>query len=90
MKLFILGMEDILAISRKYKKQHARDIIQQFFQFLKIPNVVSKKDNIHKNADLIKKEFGKRGVRMKLYSKGGAPPVVYGTLTVPGAKRTIG
>ena len=65
------------------------DILREFQEFLSIPNVASDTANIRRNADWLTKAMQRRGLSTRLLEAAGAPPVVYGELKSPGAKRTF-
>lgn len=67
---------------------HQRDIVRQFAGLLAIPNVASDTANIRKNADYIAAELRTRGVETRLLDNAG-PPIVFGELKAPGARRTV-
>jgi acetylornithine deacetylase/succinyl-diaminopimelate desuccinylase-like protein len=70
--------------------QVAREpLLREFIDLLSIPNTASDTVNIRRNGEAIQRIFDKRGVRTRLLEHSGAPPVVYGELTVPGATRTV-
>lgn len=64
-------------------------IIQEFADFLSIPNVSSDRENIRRNALFIQAMLERRGVKVCLLEEEGCPPLVYGELFVPGASRTL-
>jgi acetylornithine deacetylase/succinyl-diaminopimelate desuccinylase-like protein len=66
-----------------------RDILREFVALLSIPNVAADTANIGRNASAIRELLEKRGMKVRLLTIDGAPPVVVGDLAVPGAKRTI-
>jgi len=65
------------------------DTIAEFAEFLAIPNLASDTSNIARNAAAIQAMFEKRGVKTRLLTLDGAPPIVIGDIRVPGATRTI-
>jgi acetylornithine deacetylase/succinyl-diaminopimelate desuccinylase-like protein len=65
------------------------DILREFKEFLSIPNVASDSANIRRNADWLTRALQKRGVATRLLEAAGSPPVVYGELKSPKAKRTF-
>src|SRR5258708_40031880 len=75
--------------ARKWRQTHERSILTEFVRLLSIPNIASDTPNIRRNADLIMQMYDKRGVPMRLLETEGAPPVVYGEIRTPRAKRTI-
>src|SRR5258708_6654610 len=64
-------------------------ILAEFTDLLAIPNIASDEPNIRRNAAAITKLMEKRGVSTRLLETSGAPPVVYGEISVPGAARTV-
>ena len=57
--------------------------------FLSIPNVASDAPNIRRNAERLAAMMRKRGIGVRLLEEDGAPPVVYGELSAPDARRTL-
>lgn len=81
----------IQAVS-KYREKHEIEILYQYRELLKLPNVASDIDNIHRNADWIMAAFEKRGAEMELLTlpeQPDVPPVIYGELNTHGAERTL-
>jgi acetylornithine deacetylase/succinyl-diaminopimelate desuccinylase-like protein len=76
--------------ARQWRQQHERAIVDEFVALLKVPNVSSDKPNIQRNAELIAKMMGARGISANLLSVAGGSPVVVGEIRTPGASRTIG
>ncbi len=64
-------------------------ILAEFQGLLSISNVASDTANIRRNAEWIRQAMERRGVKSRLLEAAGAPPVVYGELLAPGAKRTV-
>ncbi len=56
---------------------------------LAIPNVASDTPNIRRNAERLAEMMRRRGIEVRLLEHEGAPPVVYGELAAPGARRTL-
>ena len=75
--------------ARQYTTTHQAKLTQEFSEFLSIPNVAADPANLKRNADLLVGALKKRGVESRLLSIPGAPPVVYGQITVPSAQHTI-
>jgi acetylornithine deacetylase/succinyl-diaminopimelate desuccinylase-like protein len=78
--------------AREYRQQNEVGILQDYLEFLKIPNVASDLPNIRRNAEYLKSAFEKRGVEMELLTlpdQPDVPPVVYGELKAPDAERTL-
>lgn len=74
---------------RSYRQTHELEIIREFAELLALPNRASDKANIRANADAIGGLLAKRGIKTRLLSIPGAPPVVYGEKKVRGAKKTV-
>ena len=82
---------DVLTI-RKFVGQNAKNIINEFTEFLFLPNVAANPVGLQKNADFIMAMMKKRGiqkVQLLQATTPGVPPVVYGEVMVPGAKQTL-
>jgi acetylornithine deacetylase/succinyl-diaminopimelate desuccinylase-like protein len=78
--------------AREYKEANSHQILSDYFELLKIPNVAGDIENIKKNADFLISAFEKRGASMDLLTlpdKPNVPPVIYGEINTPGAKRTL-
>jgi acetylornithine deacetylase/succinyl-diaminopimelate desuccinylase-like protein len=76
---------------RDYRQNNEHQILSEFIELLKIPNVASDTENINRNANYLVSELKKRGLNPKLLSAANknVPPAVYGEWIVQGAKRTI-
>jgi acetylornithine deacetylase/succinyl-diaminopimelate desuccinylase-like protein len=73
---------------RAYRQTHETQIVNELIELLAIPNVASDSQNIRKNAAKIMEMMQKRGVETRLL-EGNGPPVVFGEIKTPNAKRTI-
>ena len=74
---------------RVYVDAHQPEILHEFTELLAIPNVASDRSTIRRNADAIQKMMGLRGIPSRLLETPGAPPVVFGEIVTPNAKRTL-
>ncbi|MGH9399626.1 MAG: M20/M25/M40 family metallo-hydrolase [Thermoanaerobaculia bacterium] len=74
---------------RAYRAAHEIEILREFADLLAVPNLASDTENIRRNAERVSAMLARRGVRTELLELPGAPPVVYGELPSPGAKRTV-
>jgi acetylornithine deacetylase/succinyl-diaminopimelate desuccinylase-like protein len=63
--------------------------LAELADFLAIPNVSSDVASIRRNAERLAEMMRKRGFEVRLVEESGAPPVVCGELSVPGARRTL-
>lgn len=73
-----------------YRQAHEARILRDFAALLAIPNVASDAVNIRRNAEAIRAQLERRGVRAELWQEEGAPPIVFGELAAAGAERTLG
>jgi acetylornithine deacetylase/succinyl-diaminopimelate desuccinylase-like protein len=74
---------------RSYRLNNEDRIVRELAEFLSIPNVASDTPNIQKNAARLVEMLEARGIETHLLPIAGRGPVVFGKLTVPGAKRTV-
>jgi acetylornithine deacetylase/succinyl-diaminopimelate desuccinylase-like protein len=74
---------------RAYRAAHEVEILREFAGLLAIPNLASDAENIRRNAEAVAALLARRGVQTRLIELPGAPPVVFGQLRSPGAKRTV-
>ncbi len=75
-------------VASEWRQSHERQIIEEYFEFLKIPNVSRDKTNIRRNAEYLLKMMNTRGIASRLFEAPDTAPVVYGELLAPGATHT--
>ena len=79
--------------ARDYIEPRHVELTQQFSDFLAIPNVAADPAGLHRNAEFLVAQLQQRGAEAKLLMAPGlpgtTPPVVWGEIKTPGAKRTI-
>ena len=78
--------------AREFRQENEHQILTNYLELLRLPNVASDFQNIKRNADYLVKEFEKRGAEMELLTlprKPEMPPYIYGELKAPDADRTI-
>ncbi len=79
--------------AQNYVAAHQPELTEQFQLFLSIPNVAVDPANLRKNADFLVAQLQQRGAEAKLLTDPTlpitVPPVVYGEIKTPGARRTI-
>src|SRR5271170_1327876 len=79
--------------ARAYTTPRQSELTQQFSDFLAIPNVAADPAGLRKNADFLVAQLQQRGAEARLLTAPGlpatTPPVVWGEIKTPGAKRTI-
>jgi acetylornithine deacetylase/succinyl-diaminopimelate desuccinylase-like protein len=75
----------------QYTKANEKKLIEEYLQFVSIPNVTRDTANILRNAAFIKAMMEQRGIKAELLT-GTTPnvsPAVFGEIKVPGAKTTL-
>jgi acetylornithine deacetylase/succinyl-diaminopimelate desuccinylase-like protein len=72
----------------EFYRHRQLDILQEYFDFLALPNVADDAANIRRNAEFIRDMLARRGVSAQIMETEGNP-VVYGELLSPGAQRTL-
>lgn len=73
-----------------WRRAHEREILDEAFALLAIPNVASDSANIARNVSFITAAFAKRGVVVTpLRAPTGGSPAIFGELKAPGATRTV-
>jgi acetylornithine deacetylase/succinyl-diaminopimelate desuccinylase-like protein len=76
--------------ARDFRAAEGPRILREYAQLLAIPNVASDSAGIWANATFIRDRLVDRGVSARLLTLPGANPIVFGTVRVPGATRTLG
>jgi acetylornithine deacetylase/succinyl-diaminopimelate desuccinylase-like protein len=74
---------------RAWRSAHEVEIVRELAGLLGVPNVASDTPNIEKSAAAVAAALERRGVRPEYLRVPGAPPVVFGAIETPGAKRTL-
>ncbi len=73
-----------------WRRAHEREILDDAFAMLSLPNVASDSVGIRRNVEFLTAAFAKRGVTLKaLSAPSGGNPALVGELVAPGATRTI-
>ena len=79
--------------AHNYTAPRQAELTQQFADFLSIPNVAADPAGLHRNAEFLVAQLQQRGAEAKLLTAPGlpttVPPVVFGEIKTPNAKRTI-
>src|SRR5688572_19959421 len=63
-------------------------IVRELVELLSIPNVAADRENVRRNAVLLRELFAKRGFTTEILETDGNP-LVFAELRVPGAQRTL-
>lgn len=75
--------------ARDWRQAHEQEIIDEFSDFLAIPNVASDATNIRRNAEHISSLLQPRGFQVRLLEAEGSPPAVFAERSAPGAETTL-
>ncbi len=74
---------------RAHRQQHEHEILRELRDLVALPNVASNAEDIARNAAALRQMLERRGFTTQVLAVPDAPPAVYGSLTVPGATRTV-
>jgi len=69
--------------------ERKRAVLAEFVDFLSIPNVSSDRESIRRNAEHLAGMMRRRGMETRILETEGGPPVVFGEVKTPGARRTL-
>ncbi len=87
----VFGLTPLQEKVRAWRVAHERELIDEYREFVAIPNITVDRANIRRNADFIVALLQKRGAEARLLTlpSPNANPIVYGEVKVPGATRTL-
>ncbi len=74
--------------ARDWRQRNEIQILDEYLEFLRIPNVSRDAINVRRNAEHLLVMMRKRGLNPRLLEIPDAAPLVYGELTAPGATAT--
>jgi len=81
---------DLTTQVRQWRQAHEAEVVGQLADLVAARSVAADPAGLTAMAGQLKGELAKRGFDTRLLSAGpGTPPVVYGALTTPGARRTL-
>ena len=72
-----------------WRAAHEQEIIAQFDSLLRFPSVAANPSGTAAAAAFLEQQLRSRGFDARLLTVPQAPPVVFGSLTTPGAARTV-
>ena len=72
-----------------WRATHETQILSDFDTLLRFPSVAADPKRTQAAGAYLKKQLEDRGFHAELLTVSGSPPVVFGSLTTPGAKRTV-
>jgi acetylornithine deacetylase/succinyl-diaminopimelate desuccinylase-like protein len=84
-----LSGQDGVSTVRAFREAEASAILRRYADFLALPNVASDSAGIARNVAWLLDRLGAAGVDTDVLRLPGAPPVVFGRVSVPGATRTL-
>ncbi|WP_310498360.1 M20/M25/M40 family metallo-hydrolase [Sandarakinorhabdus sp.] len=73
----------------RYRAANEQAIARQLADMIAIESVAANPAGLRKQADMLMAALGARGFAARLLNGKGGPPLVYGELKTPGAKRTV-
>jgi acetylornithine deacetylase/succinyl-diaminopimelate desuccinylase-like protein len=79
---------DLRTSVRSFVDAHQKEIVGELLEALAIPNVAADKPNIRRNAEHLRTMLGRHGFTAEILETTGNP-LVYGSLNVAGAARTV-
>ncbi len=74
--------------ARAYRQSHEVQIVSQFREFLRLPNVARNPDDMMRNADWIVRELTRQQFTSEIWTAGGAP-YVFAERRFAGASKTL-
>lgn len=81
---------DLSASVDLYRNAHEREIVAKLADFVSTPSVAADPKGLAAMSERLRSELASRGFGARLIGADtGAPPVVYGSLPAPGARRTV-
>ncbi|WP_239021000.1 M20/M25/M40 family metallo-hydrolase [Pontibacter arcticus] len=77
---------------QQYVSKNDKKLMEEYIQFLSIPNVSTDTVNIRKNAAFIQEMMERKGIKAELLNgtTPGVTPAVFGEIKTPGATKTLG
>ncbi len=83
------GPQAVHEAVHSWRLGHEAEILAEYREFLRLPDVASDEVNIRHNAEHILAMLDRRGIAGRLLETPGAPPAVYARVDAAGAERTI-
>jgi acetylornithine deacetylase/succinyl-diaminopimelate desuccinylase-like protein len=73
----------------QYSRTHAREVIQELIDFLRVPNNVYRPEQIQASAQHLRAMLERRGIQVEMWPTPSGRPTVFGELPTPGATKTL-
>ncbi|HSC05436.1 MAG TPA: M20/M25/M40 family metallo-hydrolase [Steroidobacteraceae bacterium] len=74
--------------ARAWRQDHEQQILDEYLELLRIPNVSQDLPNVRRNAEHLLTMMRARGLNPRLLESPNSSPLVYGELLAPGASAT--
>jgi len=84
----VVQPSDLKATVSAWADAHRQPILDELIALLSVPNVATDRPNIRRNAERLREMLARRGIAADILETTGNP-LVYGSLTVPNATRTV-
>lgn len=79
---------EVRQVAERHVASHQQAIVRELTTLLSIPNVAADRPNIRRNAELLRDMLARRGFTAEILET-EINPLVYGELTMEGARRTL-
>ncbi len=73
----------------RYRADHEQQIVGQLADMIAVESVAANPAGLASQAELLRAALAARGFQARLLDGQGGPPLVFGTLATPGARRTV-
>jgi len=89
--VLLLWSVSLLAQSpvRQWRSQHEREILEEFAQLIRLPNVSRDLVGMRANAALLEELYARHGVKLQRLEVPDAAPALFGELKIPDATKTV-
>lgn len=82
-------IKEIARVVSEFRRENEQEILEEYFELLRIPNHASDLADIRQNATYIQKMLARRGIRSEIFERSVGAPAVFGEIETPGAEVTI-
>jgi acetylornithine deacetylase/succinyl-diaminopimelate desuccinylase-like protein len=84
-----MAADTLNAVVDRYVAVHQKEIVGNLDALVRLKSVAADPAGLKATATHLESLLKARGFETAQLSEGGSPPIVFGSLTVPGAKRTV-
>jgi acetylornithine deacetylase/succinyl-diaminopimelate desuccinylase-like protein len=85
----LLGQSPAQSPIRSWRIAHEHEVLKEFADLLRLPNVSLNLADVAKNATAIQQMYRRHGVELQLLEVPGSAPALFGELKSPGATKTV-